>query len=59
MAVYRTLRDGALSVREGSLQYVPLSAPQLDEAALEANEKLLDMLLAVDDVDEVYTDVHA
>jgi hypothetical protein len=59
MAVYRTLKDGKLSVKEGSLQYVPLSAPQLDDEAVEANEKLLDLLFAVDDVDEVYTDLHA
>lgn len=59
MAVYRTLKDGKLPVREGSLQYVPLSAPQLDDEALEANEKMLDLLFAVDDIDEVYTDFHA
>lgn len=56
MSVYRALEDSMLPVREGSLQYVPLSAPALDDDAVEANEKLHDLLLAVDDVDEIFFD---
>lgn len=59
MSVYRALEDSKLPVREGSLQYVPLSAPTLDDDAVEANERLHDLLLAVDDVDEVFFDYEA
>lgn len=55
MAVYRALEEQGLPVADGSLQYVPLVVPDLDDEVLEANERMHDVLLAVDDVDDVWT----
>lgn len=55
MAVYRALQEAKLPVSSGSLQYVPLAVPDLNDDSLEANEKMHDVLLAVEDVDDVWT----
>lgn len=55
MAVCRALEEQGLPVADGSLQYVPLVVPDLDDEVLEANERMHDVLLAVDDVDDVWT----
>lgn len=53
--MYRALEEQGLPVADGSLQYVPLVVPDLDDEVLEANERMHDVLLAVDDVDDVWT----
>ncbi len=55
MAVWRALEGAGLPVRDGALQYVPLAPADMAEADLEGNERLLEALLGVEDVDAVYT----
>lgn len=55
MAVRRFLEAAGLRVTDGSLQYVPLSAAEVDDADYEGNEKLYESLLNLEDVDNVYT----
>lgn len=55
MAVRRSLEAGGLPVVNGALQYVPLAATEVEDADFEANEKLYEGLLALEDVDNVYT----
>jgi len=55
MKVWKGLEAGGVPVREGSLQYLPLSPAQVSDEDFHANEKLLEGILADDDVDAVYT----
>ena len=57
MQVYAALEGAGLDVRgdESALVYVPQSLVEVDGDIAEQNEMLLDRLLAVDDVDAVYT----
>ncbi len=57
MQVYAALEGAGLEVRgdESALVYVPQSPVEVDGEVAEQNEMLLDRLLAVDDVDAVYS----
>lgn len=55
MSVWRNLEAAGLPVTDGTLQYVPLAAMEVSDANFEANEKLFEALLALEDVDNVYT----
>ncbi len=57
MQVYAALEGAGLDVRgdESALVYVPQSPVEVDGEIAEQNEMLLDRLLAVDDVDAVYS----
>lgn len=55
VAVRRALEAVGLPVSDGALQYVPLTATEVGDAEFESNEKLYEGLLALEDVDNVYT----
>ena len=44
-----------VAVEQSGLCYVPLTVQEVADDAFEGNEALLERLLAVDDVDSVYT----